>query len=67
MKNSLETQIPQCVRTILYHSAFDFELSIENICEDILLQAESYANNLATNRLQNIINTFQCYHSEAKT
>lgn len=60
----LDIQIPQCVKTILYHSGFDTELSIENLNESLLLQSEKDVNSVANKTFKTIFNGIQCCFSE---
>lgn len=60
----LDIQIPQCVKTILYHCGFNTELSIENLDENSLLQNENYVNHVANESSKTIFNGIHCCFSE---
>ena len=64
LEDLLDIQISQCVKTILYHSGFDTELSIVNMNENDLPQIENYVNHVANASFKALFNTLKCCFSD---
>lgn len=54
------SDIPDCIKIILFQTGYDCEIALECLNEENLLQIEEYAND----KLHDVINNLKCAHAE---